>query len=148
MLSPEAHCPSGKSEGHTAGAWAGRESGWTHLAGFHRSSQGEWGGAQAVGESWQLHAWAAVSPTCLVEGALRHLGEPVLPCSGCREEPALPALTRKIGSAPLGAREGACARQPGPTLGRRRRPRPCPQTAVVHPEQRDPHGDRGWGEAL
>lgn len=115
---------------------------WPDPAGFHRSSPGEWGGAQALGESWEPQVWAAVSPTRPVEGALGHLGEQDLPCSGCWEEPALPALSGTTGNAPYFLWGPG---QPRPMLGSRRRPRPC----CGPPQAERPAWRRGEGrEAL
>lgn len=49
--------------------------------------RGKQGGALAVRESWELHVWAAVCPTCLVKERPGHLGDLVLSRGGCFHSP-------------------------------------------------------------
>lgn len=49
--------------------------------------EGRQGGAPAMSESWELHVWAAVCPTCLVKKRPGHLGDPVLSQGGCFPSP-------------------------------------------------------------
>lgn len=49
--------------------------------------EGRQGGALAMSESWELHVWAAVCPTCLVKKRPGHLGDPVLSQGGCFPSP-------------------------------------------------------------
>lgn len=48
---------------------------------------GRWGDAPTVSESWELHVWAAICPSCQVKERPGHLGDPVLSRRGCFPSP-------------------------------------------------------------
>lgn len=105
--------------------------------------RGRLGWCPAVDESWALHAWAAVSLTCLVEKRLGPPGKASPARGGCPGKSLLSALRWAMGNAPSGTGERACTRQPWAT------PRGRGGTGLTSDnsgllEQRDPPADRSW----